>query len=187
MIAETTIYLIRHAHAEWRQDEERPLSRSGVAAAALVADRLGSKPIAAVYSSPSRRAVETVEPLARRLGLCTLPVHDLRERELPVVPDGEFSTLVRQAWAVPEEAPLGGESNVVAQTRGLAVVRSVVARHTGSQVVLSTHGNLLALVLNGLDSRFGYEFWRDLSFPDVYQLRFDGTTVRGVERLWHAA
>jgi 2,3-bisphosphoglycerate-dependent phosphoglycerate mutase len=54
-------------------------------------------------------------------------------------------------------------------------------------VALGTHGNLLALILNALDSRFGHEFWRELSFPDVYQLVFDGTTCLGVERLWHAA
>jgi 2,3-bisphosphoglycerate-dependent phosphoglycerate mutase len=81
----------------------------------------------------------------------------------------------------------GGESNVRAQIRGLAVVQTAVARHVGSQVVLATHGNLLALVLNALDPRFGYEFWRGLSFPDIYQVAFSGTEFRGVERLWNAA
>lgn len=185
MPSSTTIYLIRHAHADWSVDEGRPLSSDGLNAAALVADRLASRPIVAVYTSPSRRAVETVEPLARRLGLRPEPVPDLRERELPVVPHDEFEALVRQAWSVPDEAPGGGESNVVAQARGLAVVRDVVARHTGSQVVLGTHGNLLALVLNALDSRFGYEFWRKLSFPDIHQLVFESSKFRGVERLWH--
>jgi hypothetical protein len=69
MPPETTIYLIRHAHAEWREDEGRPLSSDGVNAAHVVAERLSGRPIAAVYTSPSRRSVETVEPLARCLGL----------------------------------------------------------------------------------------------------------------------
>ena len=73
-----------------------------------------------------------------------------------------------------------------ARVRGLAVVRTVVTRHVGSQVVLATHGNLLALVLNALDPRFAYEFWRGLSFPDIYQVVFSGTEFRGVERLWNA-
>jgi len=183
----TTIYLIRHAHATWRQDEDRRLSRAGLRAAALVADCLASRPIVAVYTSPSIRSVETVEPLARRLGLRPEPVPDLRERELPVVPPGEFEALVRRAWSSAADAPGGGESNVQAQARGLAVVRTVVARHIGAEVVLATHGNLLALVLNALDSRFGYEFWRGLSFPDIYRLAFDGLALRDVERLWDAA
>jgi 2,3-bisphosphoglycerate-dependent phosphoglycerate mutase len=49
---------------------------------------------------------------------------------------------------------------------------------------VATHGNLLALVLNALDPRFGYEFWRQLSFPDIYQLALHGRELRAVERLW---
>ena len=185
MGAETTIcYLVRHAHAEWRDDDSRPLSMAGSDAARVVAERLASRPIAAVYTSPSRRSVETVEPLASLLGLLPEVVPDLRERELPTVPAGEFEALVREAWRLPAEAPRGGESNVQAQVRGLAVVRAVVARHAGSQVVIATHGNLLALVLNALDPSFGYEFWRGLSFPDVYQVAFSGAEFCGVERLW---
>ena len=136
------IYLVRHAHAEWRDDDSRPLSHAGLQAARIVADRLASRPIAAVYTSPSRRSVETVEELANRLGLRPEVVPDLRERELPVVASGEFEALVREAWHLPADAPRGGESNVKAQARGLAVLRTVAARHAGSQAVLATHGNL---------------------------------------------
>jgi len=66
-------------------------------------------------------------------------------------------------------------------------VRTVAERHVGSQVVLATHGNLLALVLNALDRKFAYEFWRRLSFPDIYQLTFAGAELRRVERVWDAA
>lgn len=45
------------------------MSSDGVKAAHLVAERLAGRPITAVYTSPSRRSVETVEPLARCLGL----------------------------------------------------------------------------------------------------------------------
>jgi 2,3-bisphosphoglycerate-dependent phosphoglycerate mutase len=187
MRVETTIYLVRHAHAEWRDDDSRPLSNAGIEAANVVADRLASRPIAAVYTSPSRRSVETVEALALRLRLRPEVVSDLRERELPTVPPGEYEALVRRAWRLPAEAPRGGESNAGAQVRGLAVLRTVVARHVGSHAVLGTHGNLLALVLNALDPKFAYEFWRGLSFPDIYQVAFSGTEYRGVERLWDAA
>jgi broad specificity phosphatase PhoE len=181
----TLVYLVRHAHAEWYDDDARPLSRAGVSAAQLVANRLASEPIVAIYSSPSRRSIETVTPLANRLGLVPELVQDLRERELPAVPPADFDQLVLDAWRCPENAPPGGESNVEAQARGVSVLRTILMRHLGGQVLVATHGNLLALLLNGMDSTFGYDFWRRLSFPDVYRLAFDDARLVGVDRLWH--
>jgi 2,3-bisphosphoglycerate-dependent phosphoglycerate mutase len=183
----TTLYLVRHAHAEWSQDDNRSLSPAGIVDAGVVADQLAVWPIAAIYTSPSRRSIETIDPLARRLELQPTVVPDLRERHLPVVLPDQFKALVRRAWSFPAEAPGGGESNVQAQTRGLAVVRTVVRRHAGAHAVLATHGNLLALVLNALDATFGYAFWQRLSFPDIYLVVFDGTELRYVQRLWNTA
>jgi phosphohistidine phosphatase SixA len=36
MRPETTIYLLRHAHAEWRADEGRPLSSDAIKAADFI-------------------------------------------------------------------------------------------------------------------------------------------------------
>ena len=72
----------------------------------------------------------------------------------------------------------------MAQTRALAVVRQLVIRHAGQHLVVATHGNLLALILNGLDPAFGYEFWRQLSLPDVYELQLNDVTMVSVRRVW---
>jgi 2,3-bisphosphoglycerate-dependent phosphoglycerate mutase len=144
-------------------------------------------PIAAIYSSPAQRSIETVDPLAQRLGIRVDVVPELRERELPVVPAGDFERVVRESWRVPTDAVAGGESNATAQARGLAAVRQFIARHAGQHLVVATHGNLLALILNGFDPTFGYEFWRALSFPDVYELEFEATALIGVRRIWEKA
>ena len=182
-----TIDLIRHAHAAWRGDDAQSLSESGRAAAELVADKLALQPVAAIYSSPSASSLQTIAPLAKRLDLTPELVADLRERELPSVAPEEFDTLVSEAWQEPTRPPRGGESNVEAQERGLAVVRRVVSLHHGLHVVVCTHGNLLALTLNGLNPAFGYDIWRQLSFLDVYRLTFDDSRLVGVVRVWDAA
>jgi len=135
----------------------------------------------------ARRAVETVTPRAGRLGIRPELMHALRERELPVVPSGEFDRIVSDAWHSPESATVGAESNIKAQTRGVAAVQRILTRHVGQHVVVSTHGNLLALVLNGLDSAVGYDFWRRLSVPDVYRLEFEGSAMTRFERIWDRA
>ena len=180
----TTVFLVRHAHSDWSSGEARSLSKQGNATAKLLGDRLSDQPIAAIYSSSSRRAVETVSPLAERLGLEITMVERLRERDVPEVAPGEFEQLIKDAWRLPDVSPRGGESNVHAQARGLDVLQKIVARHPDQHIVIATHGNLMALMMNGLDRSYDYEFWRGLSFPDVYRLTLDGDRLASVERAW---
>ena len=68
------IFLIRHAHAEVRaawpgHDGERPLSARGHREADQIATLLAGRPITRILSSPRRRCVETVSPLAAARGL----------------------------------------------------------------------------------------------------------------------
>ncbi|MCY3786834.1 MAG: phosphoglycerate mutase family protein [bacterium] len=69
-----TLYLVRHADAGPRDpyssaDHLRWLSEDGLQQAARIADRLGDAGVTRVLSSPYPRCVQTVEPLARRLGV----------------------------------------------------------------------------------------------------------------------
>ena len=69
-----TLYLIRHADAGKRDpyspsDHLRGLSEDGLRQATRIADHLGDSGVTRVLSSPYPRCVETVAPLARRLGI----------------------------------------------------------------------------------------------------------------------
>ena len=183
-LAVTTVFLVRHAHSEWSRGEARSLSKEGAASASLLAARLAGEPITAVYSSTSLRAVETVAPLAERLHLEIIMVEQLRERDVPEVPLREFDDMIKKAWQSPEGGPPGVESNAHAQKRGVDVLQKILARHPDQHIVIATHGNLMALMMNGLDQSYDYEFWRRLSFPDVYRLTFDGDRLTSVERAW---
>jgi broad specificity phosphatase PhoE len=68
------IYLIRHAHAGSRSgwdgdDDRRPLSDKGRGEAKQIFELLRDQPITAIYSSPTTRCAQTVEPLADEHGL----------------------------------------------------------------------------------------------------------------------
>jgi 2,3-bisphosphoglycerate-dependent phosphoglycerate mutase len=180
----TTIYLVRHAHAVWRPDEQRPLSNRGLASALNLADQFVSRRIGAIYSSPSARAVQTIAPLAAQQRLVPLIEHDLRERELFAASAAEFEAAVAASWREPDRAVGGGESNAEAQGRGIATVRKVVESSPDGGAVIATHGSLLTLILNGFDPAFGYDFWRSLTFPDVYELIFSGGVLTSVRRSW---
>lgn len=179
----TIFYLIRHAHAVWTPDEQRPLSPQGRDDARRVAALLRHTPITQVYASPFRRAWETVAPLAKALGL---PVHeapDLRERKLSTEPVDDFFAAVRRTWDDPTIAHPGGETNADAQRRGVAVVRGLWAQHPAAHIALATHGNLLALVLQRYDPSVDYALWRALTMPDIYALELsEGEPA--IMRLW---
>jgi 8-oxo-dGTP diphosphatase len=68
------IYLVRHAKAGDREDWEgddrlRPLTKSGWRQAEGLLELLGDRKITRVLSSPYLRCTQTVEPLAKKLGL----------------------------------------------------------------------------------------------------------------------
>ncbi|MGC9371651.1 MAG: histidine phosphatase family protein [Paracoccaceae bacterium] len=181
----TTLCLIRHAHAHWTPDEMRPLSAEGAAAAWRVADHLASDPIDVIVSSPYRRAIETVRPLADRLGLAIGIEPDLRERTLTTasLPPERFETAVRATWSNFGFTHPGGETNHAALQRGVAVVRRLVRTCPGRHIVVSTHGNLLALILHHFDPTIDYAFWSALTMPDVYRLRL-GDEHPHIARRW---
>jgi 2,3-bisphosphoglycerate-dependent phosphoglycerate mutase len=49
---------------------------------------------------------------------------------------------------------------------------------------IGTHGNLLALLLNYFDPVIGFDFWSQLSMPDIYQLELDGRVLERYTRVW---
>jgi 2,3-bisphosphoglycerate-dependent phosphoglycerate mutase len=179
----TTFHLVRHAHADWTPDKQRPLSARGRQDAGRVADILQPYPTDAIYTSPYRRARETIAPLAARLDLPVRVAPGLRERRLGRISQ-DFFGAVETTWRDPASTFPGGESNAAAQKRGLALVQRLRRQHPAEHVVLSTHGNLLALILQGFDSAISFEFWQSLSVPDVYTLHLDPAGVPVIDRLW---
>jgi phosphohistidine phosphatase SixA len=71
-------YLVRHAHAgskgKWAgPDLARPLSDQGRAEARGLIQQLGDRSLGRVLSSPAERCLQTVQPLAGRLGRLVEP------------------------------------------------------------------------------------------------------------------
>jgi len=72
--AAVPIYVVRHAEADPRNDFngddiDRPLTNSGREQAAALAERLAAVSPTIIVSSPYKRCVETVEPLAASIDL----------------------------------------------------------------------------------------------------------------------
>ena len=170
-----TYYFIRHAHSNYTPDEiNRPLSDKGLESLEKL-DFLADKPITAIYSSPYQRAIQTVEPLAQSLKLAIQTDKRLIERKLSsqAIADQDFEEAFMQLWSRPTLSLAGGESNQQAQQRALTFLHELESKHQNEEIILSSHGNLICILLSAFDLSIDYNFWHNLSMPDVLVLDKD--------------
>ena len=172
-----TIYLLRHAESAPGRDlpePDWPLSPGGADQARRLVTQLSGLGIAGVCSSPFVRAVATVRPFceARQLSIEIEP--DLRERTLCGHRIEQFEEPLRHSWEDFDHALPGGESSRTCQRRIVDCVTRLASSHAGTLLV-SSHGNALALFLNTLDPTFGWEGWKAMRNPDLFKVDFDGT------------
>lgn len=79
------LYIIRHGQTDWNVEgkiqgrQDIPLNDMGRRQARALADGMKSRPVASVYSSPQKRAMETAEAIAGPLGLTVKAVPQLME------------------------------------------------------------------------------------------------------------
>lgn len=175
-----TYYFIRHAHSNYTPDEiNRPLSDKGRKSLAQL-EFLSDKPIATIYSSPYRRAIQTVEPLAQSLKLAIQTDKRLIERKLSsqAIADRDFEQCLMQLWSQPTFSLVGGESNQQAQQRALALLHELESKYQNEEIIISSHGNLICILLSAFDLSIDYNFWRSLNFPDVLVLNESGKITR---------
>jgi broad specificity phosphatase PhoE len=112
-LAADTVFVMRHLQKADGADP--PLSAEGSANARAVADMLAKSGIKAIFATPTRRAMETAQPLAARIGLTVKPYD-------PSKPDA----LAAAVAAMPGAVLVVGHSNTVPD---------LVARFGGKQPV----------------------------------------------------
>jgi 2,3-bisphosphoglycerate-dependent phosphoglycerate mutase len=164
------LYIVRHCAATG-QEPDAPLSDVGLAQASALAAALPSGCVHRIISSPYRRAIQTITPFADRNGL-SIDIDDrLRERSLGAPDDLDWRKALQQTFEDLDLTFSGGESNRAAMARGIGVIKDIDG---ASKVMLVTHGNLMAMLLQSFDPAFGFEQWSRLTNPDIYRVTVSG-------------
>ncbi|WP_178021635.1 histidine phosphatase family protein [uncultured Paenibacillus sp.] len=176
------IYLIRHCKANG-QEPAAELTEEGLFQAEQLADLLGDQAIDGIVSSPYQRAISTIQPLAKRLDLPVQRDDRLSERILSSNDLPNWMDHLRLSFEDLDLKLPGGESSREAMTRGVGALQDLIQR-PDKNIVLVTHGNLMSLILKYYDDSFGFEAWRRLSNPDVFELGFFSDKGRDIKRLW---
>ncbi|MCY3813390.1 MAG: histidine phosphatase family protein [Gammaproteobacteria bacterium] len=182
----TTVYLLRHAESTVipaLPESDWPLSEAGVQQAGDLRACLEPLGVDHVVSSPFVRAVDTVRPFCEAAGIELRVDHDLRERRLSGQLIRDFEGTLRKTWEDFDLALPGGESSRACQERVAGCISRLAAAAQGQTLLVSSHGNAIALFLNMLDPAFGWSEWRAMRNPDLFRIRLDGPCWGPVVRL----
>jgi 2,3-bisphosphoglycerate-dependent phosphoglycerate mutase len=174
------IFLIRHAESPYESgvpDAARPLSLRGRHQAEALVAELELLGIEEIHCSPYERCRHTIAPLSSRLGLEPKIVHDLRERTFTAAHVEDWAGTWHKAWHDPDFTFNDGESGRQAQARIHAALREVLAMSTARKLAVSSHGNVIALLLQQIDSDFGFEHACAIRNPDVFRVTYDGVSL----------
>lgn len=129
------------------------LSGEGLEQASIVADMLGTVPLAAVYSSPLERAWYTAREIAEPHDLPVQVVEELNEIDFGEWTGAQFSDLEGdETWQQWNEARgsarcPGGESMTEAVERARGGVEAIASAHDGETVTAVTHCDIIRGVL----------------------------------------
>jgi len=168
----TTVLLVRHAQSapDFDIDEaDWPLSNDGVEQARALVHELTPEVPNRLVSSPYRRAIATLEPLAAHLGLPIEIVPDLRERKLADGRLPDWRAQLERSWSDFERALPGGESARTCQRRMVDALSRVADATPGETLAICSHGNAIALFINAIDPGFGFAQWAEMRNPHVFR------------------
>lgn len=177
----TNFILVRHCQANG-QEPEAQLTTEGLKQANELAGFLKNYNISRIISSPFTRAIQTITPYATNKNIEIELDERLKERILSSENLPDWFYKLQQTFQEPDLKFSGGESSNEARKRILDLVDDLM--HTDCEnIVLVTHGNLAALLLNYISQNFGFEEWRQLSNPDVYLIELKLNEL-SYKRIW---
>ncbi|MGH2555706.1 MAG: histidine phosphatase family protein [Actinomycetota bacterium] len=155
------VYLVRHgrtllnAEGRFRGRIDVPLDEDGRSQAEAAAERLTPSRLAAAYSSPLRRAVETARPIAARHGLEVQfeeGLIDLDHGAWEGLTPSEAETLDPQAYGLWLADPLsavppGGEPVADALARTHKALVELLGANRGGSIVAVSHEIVIRAVI----------------------------------------
>ncbi|GGK06176.1 phosphoglycerate mutase [Lentibacillus kapialis] len=169
------IYVVRHCKAEG-QSSESPLTEEGFREANELAAFFDNVKVERIITSPYKRAIQTVQPLAEQLNVEIEMNSQLEERVLSTELLPDWLEKLRMTFDNPGLKLEGGESSEEAANRIVEVAEGAFKSEFENTIIV-THGNLMALLLNHYNKQFGFDEWANLSNPDIYLLNSDSNEV----------
>jgi broad specificity phosphatase PhoE len=164
------------------------LTPLGFEQAQRLADWLAHEAVDAVLSSPMRRARETAEPLAARLGLEVEIVEGLVEYDATsddYIPMDELQASGDPRWAAMVEGrweEFGADPAHVFKARVAQAVEEIIGEHAGRRVVAVCHGGVVNCALASILDIDRY-LWFEPAYTSISRVVASRSGIRSVVSL----
>ena len=198
----TRFILVRHGQTAWNREErfrgrmDLLLNATGLRQAYAAAIYLKDHEIAAIYSSPLKRTLETAKVIANQKGLPVYPYEGLIDIDF-----GEWQGLspdeasardgdLYQTWLYRPHEMLfpGGERLDDVRERVTSAVENLATRHPEETVALVSHMvvcRVLLCAMLGLDNSHYWQVGQDVCAINIFEIRDGAPTVSLINETCH--
>ncbi len=198
----TSFVLIRHGQTGWNKEArfrgriDIDLDETGMRQAQAVGERFAQSELAAIYSSPLKRAMATAEPIGRRLGLQIVPLEGINDmnfgswqgRSIDEVKEQDKELFDLWRYSPDKLSIPGGETLDDVRQRVTATMDDLAAKHENDTVLLVTHRvvcKVLLCHLLGLDNSHFWQIAQDTTAVNRFQVVGGRSTVTLINDTCH--
>lgn len=179
------IYFVRHAKPDFsvHDDLTRPLTDKGIIDSKKLCEFLKEKSINKIYSSPYKRAIDTIKELAQNLSIKIEIVDDFRERKISNIWIEDFNKFSKSQWENFEYKLNDGESLNEVQSRNIKALHKILNENSNQNIVIGTHGTALSTIINYYDKTFDYLSFTKIKdiMPFIVCMEFEKTNVLNID------
>jgi broad specificity phosphatase PhoE len=181
------LILVKHSLPEIdlnRLAADWPLPAIGRERCGWLADRLRKYRPERLIASDERKAIETAEEVAARLGLSFTTDAALREHDRAGVPwhgEDEWQRLIAEFFRCPNELMFGNETAAQALGRFADAVDRIMQSCGQATTVVVAHGTVISLYAAARTGVDGYSIWRRLGLPSFIVVQMEKPEIVAIE------
>ncbi|MFX0548505.1 histidine phosphatase family protein [Hathewaya histolytica] len=180
------IYFVRHAKPDYsiHDDLIRPLTDQGIKDSKELINFFKDKEINKIYSSPYKRAIDTIKEIAKIYALEIEIVDGFKERKISNCWIEDFSNYSRKQWSDFSYKLEDGESLKEVQDRNIKVLNEILENNDSQNIVIGTHGTALSTIIKFYDNTFNYDKFNEIKdvMPLIICMTFEGRSIKSITR-----
>jgi len=183
----TIVYFIRHAKPNYSIEDDltRPLSSKGRKESKELVKTFSEIKIDNIYSSPFKRSIQTIDPIAKSKNMGVKIVNDFREKKICNNWIDDFDEYCKKLWDNFSFKLTDDESLIEVQKRNIKELENTICENKGKAIIIGTHGIALSTIINYYDSTFLYDDFMEIVniMPYIMKIEFNGNKYIGREEI----